>query len=143
MTSSVGEIVRHEKAILKSEWTLIDSGYGGTLTLTEHRLTWKASRWRLLQLISQKGIRAWGGSGGHAPPKLLEINLRQAKFAVGSPLRPWVAFILFPPMILLELVSGGSRKTLEVDTPHAVPYYFAVKDAAGWLDDIGRARGDG
>lgn len=117
--------VRHEKATIRR----ILEGIGGTLTLTREKLTWKRSRWAILETGIRKG-----------PPELLEFDLRTANFALG-PRRPaWLTIVLLPAWGWLhELLTGGFRKTLKVDDGYDV-YYFSVQDASSWLEDIGKLR---
>lgn len=117
--------LRHEKASIRR----ILEGIGGTLTLTQEKLMWKRSRWAVLET----GIR-------EGPPKFVEFDLRTANFALG-PRRPaWLNIVLLPALgWVLELSTGGFRKTLKVDDGYDV-YYFSVQDASSWLEDIANLR---
>ena len=111
--------LRQEKATLRGQV----AGSGGTLTLTQDKLVWKFR-------------------GGSKARGFLEFDLRTTTFTLG-PRRPgWLQIILMPAWgWLLELLTGGFRKTLRVQ-PHDVyrygaeGYYFSVKDASSWLNAI-------
>lgn len=124
--------IRHERVTLRMVYA-----YGGTLALTGTTLIWKRSRWPSLGA---------GAVGSRATPKVEEIDIRKSDVCLG-PHRPipWILFILFPFTIVLELLSGGFRRTIKVATRFPTSdgfLYFSVKDAEAWLRDIAIVKGE-
>jgi micrococcal nuclease len=140
---SEANVLRREKAML-----MIGIPVGGTLTLADGKLTWKRSRWSSLGAIFEKG------------PAWLEIDVETATVVSGGRRVPWtelilsitgpigwlIALILFrfslclgPLNLIVLLLAGGFRKTLQVETSTGV-YHFAVKHTEPWLSEIGGVR---
>jgi hypothetical protein len=131
---------RQEKVILKPAKPLLYTGCGGTLLLTDGKLVWKRSRWGLLQYGFSKGIRA---GMDQPPPESFELDLTTAaELAPGGRKIAWIACASLV-LALIEIVSGGMRKTLMVHAPFGSPpgkYFFTVRDVTSWLEDIENVR---
>jgi micrococcal nuclease len=140
---SEASVLRREKAML-----MLGIPVGGTLTLADGKLMWKRSRWSSPGAIFEKG------------PAWLEVDVEKAAVVPGGRRVPWTelilsllgpispifALILFrfslclgPLNLIILLLAGGFRKTLEIQTSSGL-YHFAVKDTQSWLQEIGGVR---
>ena len=145
-SESQAAVLRREKAML-----MLGIPVGGALTLADGKLMWKRSRWSSPGAIFEKG------------PAWLAIDVEKATVMQGGRRVPWTelilsflgpispifALILFrfslclgPLNLIVLLLAGGFRKTLEVQTSTGI-YHFAVRDTQPWLREIGGVRSPG